>query len=121
MKNKKASNTLYQVVMQIILIALIFALFFFSATSKVNSKGTKQQVLEKQTALFIDAAASNTTLAISKINKYGKVSNLKVEAGRVFIFIGDQETSRGYPYFTKYQISLESDNDYYYIKIRDKK
>lgn len=104
--------------MQLILIALIFVLFFAVATSKVNSDSTKQQVLEKQTALFIDSAEPGVSITIAKNNKYGLIDNVKIEQGRVFVYINGQDYSNGYQYFTSYQVSLDSDANYYHLRIK---
>lgn len=114
----KKADLLHTAIMQIILIALIFVLFFGAATVNVNSRGVKQQVLQKQTALFIDAAEPGTTIILTKSNKYGTISNMKIEKNQIFIYVNDQTYSKGYPYFSRYQINLESDANYYYIKIK---
>jgi len=117
MKSKKAS-LLHQVIVHIILIALVFGLFFLAATANVNSKGVKQQILEKQLALLIDSAESETSLIIHKSNKYGEITNLEIKEGRVFAYVEGQGLSKGYPFFTEYDVSLEKDDENYYIKIK---
>ena len=117
-KLAKKADLMHNIIMQLILIALIFGLFLGVATSKVNSNATKQQVLEKQTALFIDSAEPGVSITIAKNNKYGLVNNMKIEQGKVFIYVNGQDYSKGYPYFTSYQVSLDSDANYYHIKIK---
>jgi hypothetical protein len=116
--NSKRASTLYQYLIQIILVGLIFAMFFYSATSRVNSNNTKQQVLEKQIALFIESGEPNMTFTIAKANKYGAIKSLALEFGRVKIFVNDLKESKGYPYFTKYDVSIDSNENYYYVRIK---
>jgi len=117
MKSKKAS-LLHQVITHIILIALVFGLFFLAATANVDSKGVKQQVLEKQIALLIDSADSETKIIVHKSNKYGSITNLEIKEGRVFAYVEGQGISKGYPYFSEYDVILEKDDENYYIKIK---
>ena len=117
MKSKKAS-LMHQIIVHLILIALIFAMFFMSASYRTESKGVKQQVLEKQLALLIDSAEPNTTIIVRQIYMNGKVSNMEIKQGRIFVYVNDQGYSKGYPYFTKYELGLEKDNENYYIKIK---
>jgi hypothetical protein len=117
--NKKA-DLLQQVIIHLILIALIFGLFFMAAESRVNSRAIKQQILEKQTALLIDSAVPETTLTLKRVNQYGTIDNIEVKQGRVFILVNKIGDSRGYPYFSRYSISSDSDKDNFYIKIKEK-
>lgn len=116
--SKKATSLMYQVIIHLILIALIFAMFFLSSVNKVNSKVVKQQVLEKQIALMIDSVPSGTSLSILKSNKWGIISELKIENGRIFVSVDGAVLSRGYPFFTKYSVFADSDEQRYYIRIK---
>ena len=115
-KNTRANLT-YQVITHLILIALIFAVFFLAATSRVHSKVVKQQVLEKQTALLIDSAVQGMVFTINKVNKNGRISNLEIKEGRVFVYVEGQGYSKGYPYFSKYEVILEKEEGKFLIKI----
>jgi len=119
MKSKKATSLLYQVIIHLILIALIFGMFLLSASSRVNSKNVKQEVLEKQTALLIDSASPGMTIIIHKFNANGKITKLELKAGEIFAYVDGSGYSSGYPYFTKHSVRLEEDRDNYYIKIED--
>jgi len=105
------------VITHLILIALIFAVFFLAATSRVHSKVVKQQVLEKQTALLIDSAVQGMVFTINKVNKNGRISNLEIKEGRVFVYVEGQGYSKGYPYFSKYEVILEKEEGKFLIKI----
>ncbi len=117
-RSKKATNLMYQVIIHLILIALIFAMFFLASVNKVNSKVVKQQVLEKQLALMIDSASSGMTFSIFKNNKWGIISEVKIEKGRVFVSVDGASLSKGYPYFSKYSVSGDSDGQRFYIRIK---
>ena len=120
-KNRKntRANMLYQVITHLILISLIFAMFFLVATSRVNSKVVKQQVLEKQTALLIDSAMSGMTLVVEKNHgKNGYIQNIEIKQGRVFVYMSGQGFSKGYPYFSQNSVNLEKEEDKYLIMIR---
>lgn len=109
---------MYQVIIHLILIALIFAMFFLASVNKVNGKVVKQQVLEKQLALMIDSAPRGTSLSVLKINKWGVVNDLKIESGRVFVSVDLGGAGGGYPFFSKYQVTSDSDDQRFYIRIK---
>ncbi len=114
----KRGDIVYQTITHLILITLIFAIFFLAATSKVTSKVVKQQVLEKQTALLIDAADKGMTFIIDKTYlEGGTIGNIELKQGRVFVYIAGQGFSKGYPYFSRYDVSLVKEEDRYLIKI----
>jgi len=117
-KSKKGTNVMYQVLIHLILIALIFAMFFLASVNKVNSRTVKQQVLEKQTALLIDSAVSGTTISVFKNNKYGRIDDLHVKEGKVYASVDGLAISKGYPYFTKYSVSVDLDGDKWYVRIK---
>ena len=117
-KSKKGTNVMYQVLIHLILIALIFAMFFLASVNKVNSRNVKQQVLEKQTALLIDSAAPGTTISIFKNNKYGRIDDLQVKEGKLYASVDGLAISKGYPYFSKYSVSIDSDKDKWHVRIK---
>jgi hypothetical protein len=115
--NKKATSLMYQIIVHLVLIGLIFGMFFLAATYRSNSRAVKQQVLEKQTALLIDSSVPETTITIKKISVNGVITNMEIKEGRVFAYINSQGFSKGYPYFSGYNVLLTSDNSNYIIKI----
>ena len=115
--NKKGTSLMYQVIIHLILIALIFAMFFLASVSKINSNAVRQQVLEKQTALLVDSALPGTTIFVNKINKNGIITGLEIKGGRIFVSVNDFGSSQGYPYFSGYKVNLEEDDAQYRIKI----
>ena len=114
---KKRGKFLYQVIIHIILIGLVFGLFFLATMNNANSRNVKQQVLEKQTALLIDAAPDDTTLVIARKNEKGKITNFEIKNGRVFAYVDGQTYSKGYGYFSKFDVKVDEDDDNYYVKI----
>ena len=121
-KKNKRGDIVYQTATHIILIAIIFAVFFLAATSRVHSKVIQQQILEKQTALLIDAASSGMTIVVPQNYKKqglkGYIQNIELKQGRVFVYMEWQGFSKGYPYFSRYDVSVEKEEGYYYIRVR---
>jgi len=117
LKRKKA-NMLYQIILQLIIVGLIAALFFASALNKVNSRGVKQQVIEKQMALLIDSAPQNTIFTIKKQHVNGYINNMEIRDSRIFAYVDDQKISKGYAYFSRYSVELKADEQNYYIFIK---
>jgi len=111
-------SMMYQIIIHLVLIALIFLLFFAAASARVNSRDIKQQVLEKQFALMIDSASSGMTIEISRVNMNGIINNIEVKDGKVFVYVSGLVISKGYPFFTKYNVELNNDKDNFYIKIK---
>ena len=115
-KNKKAS-LLQETLIHLVLIGLVFALFFLVSAGRVNSKQVKQQIVEKELALLIDSAKPGMSFGINKVNRNGVVS-IEVKDGKVFAYIDGQGFSKGYSYFSKYDIVVEQDDDKFYVRVR---
>jgi hypothetical protein len=115
--NGKGASLVSQTIIHVILIAIIFALFFGAAYLRLNSDAIKQQILQKQIALMIDSSASNTSLILQKSNLNGVVWKMEIKDGSVFVYMKSQTYSRGYPFFTKYSVSVEQTKDNFVIKI----
>jgi len=118
MRTKKAA-IIHEVIMHLILIGIIFGLFFMFTAGRVNSKDIKQQVLEKQLVLLIDSSDSGTVLSINKINLNGFINDVRIDAGsgRIFVYVDDFKISRGYPYFSKYDVYVTKDENKFYIHV----
>lgn len=117
MVENKSGGMLHEVLMHIIIIGLIFGLFFIAIGGMVDSRGVKQQVLEKQTALLVDSADVGMTIIIYKSNKNGMINSLRVDDNRIFIKVAGLESTKGYSYFSRYNLDLSSDEDSYKIKV----
>ena len=117
MEMKKRGNLLYEVIIHLILIALVFAMFFFATAGRVGTKDVKQQVLEKQIALMIDSAEPGMSFSISRVNKFGLVSKIELKDGKVHAYVADQKLSRGYDYFSKYDVLVEEKGGRFVISV----
>jgi hypothetical protein len=115
---KKRAEVMHEVIIHIILVGLIFALLFMSTSEKINARGVRQQVLEKQTALLIDSASPGMSFEISKENINGKVKNIELKEGKVHIEIEGLTSLKGYPYFTKYSVEVEETQNKFIIRTK---
>ncbi len=116
MKNKKAS-TLYNILFQIFIVGLVFAMFIFATAGRINSKEVKQQVIEKELALLIDSAAKGMSFSVNKINMNGNIEKVFVNNGRIFAYVNGLKNSKGYAYFTKYNVVVEEKQDKFIVRI----
>jgi len=108
---------MHEVIIHIILAGLILAIFFMATSEKINARGVRQQVLEKQTALLIDSAIPYTNIEISKDNINGIIRKIELKDGRIYIEIEGLTSFNGYPYFTKYSVNIEETPNKFIIKI----
>lgn len=116
-KKNKRGSILNQVVIQIILIAVIFALFFLATADKINGRGICQQVIEKEIALLIDSAVPGMSFEISKLNANGIVRDVEIKKGRVFVSVDGLGQLSGYPYFSTYSVSVSEESDKFVVSV----
>lgn len=116
--NKNKGEIFYEVIIQIIIVALIFALFFIGTVDKASSRGVKQQVLEKELALLVDSASPGMDFSVKKLNLNGQITNMQISKGRVFAYVDNQQVSSGYPFFTKNLVGIKDNGDSYLITVR---
>ena len=114
----KKAGLLQQSLTHIILIGALFALFFLATTAKANSRAVTQQILEKQLALVIDSGEPGMDFYITKVNMRGYVNEIKVSNKRVYAYVSDYKISDGYPFFTKYKVSVEETKEGFFVRIR---
>lgn len=114
----KRGEVLNSVVLQIIFVALVLGLFLVSTAGKINGVGIKQQVLEKQMALLIDSAVPGMEFEVNKININGVISNVRLSNGKIFFDVDEKVSLNGYPYFTKYSVSVVDREDRFAILVR---
>jgi len=107
-----------QYLIQIILSALLIVLFLVATMQKVDSRGVKRQVLEKQFALLIDSASPGMKFTINRLSTNGNINRVRVDGGRVFIDIDGLLSLRGYPYFSKYYVSVVEYSDKFVVEVR---
>jgi len=117
MKNKRG-GLLNQVIIHLILIGIILALFLFATAGKINARGVKQQVLEKEIALLIDASVPGMSFEVEKNNLNGFVSGVDVSDGRVFVMVEGLNAFEGYPYFSRYSVDVIEKEDKFVVSIK---
>lgn len=103
----KRGGLLHQTIVHLVLVGLILALFLLATAGKINARGVRQQVLEKQMALLIDAAVPGMSFEIEKNNINGLVQKVEIKEGKVFIMVEGLGSFRGYPYFSRYSVSVK--------------
>jgi|APSaa5957512576_1039674.scaffolds.fasta_scaffold39717_2 hypothetical protein len=106
---RKEGEILQKTVIHIILIALILSLFLFAILGKSSSNDVKRQLLEKQTALLIESSPKDTTLELNVHNLNGEINNIRIEGYEIFIDVNGFKSTRGYPFFSKYLVSVSKD------------
>ena len=119
-KNKmnKRGSLLNQIVVQIILVVVILSLFVAVTGNRVNSSGVRQQVLEKEIALLINSAVPGMSFEIYELNVNGLIRSVEVRDGRIFISVDGFSSLYGYPYFSKYDVSVVEESNKFVVKIR---
>lgn len=117
-KNKRG-GLLNQVIVHIVLVGLIFSLFLFATAGKINARGVRQQVLEKQMALLIDSAVSGMSFEIEKNNINGVVQKVEVKGGKIFIMVEGLGSFKGHPYFSKYSVSVREEENKFVVIVNE--
>lgn len=117
MKLNKKGELMNNILIQIILIGLILVMFMFSVAGKIESRGVKQQVLEKELSLLISSAEPGMSFGVRKQNLNGEVTGVRVNGNRVFVDVEGLISNNGYPHFSKYPISVEGHDDKFVVKV----
>jgi len=115
---KKKAGLLHQVIIHLILIGLILALFLFATAGKINARGVKQQVLEKEIALLVDASVPGMSFEIEKNGLDGYVSEVRIENGKVFVEVAGLNALVGYPNFSKYDVSVSEEGNKFVVSVK---
>jgi hypothetical protein len=89
-----------------------------ATAGKVNSRGVKQQVVERQVALLIDAAVPGMSFEVMKGNTGGIVSKLWVNGGRVYVVVNGLNSFEGYPYFSRYSLEVSDEGDKFVVMVK---
>ncbi len=114
----KRGLSMEKVIIHIILIGLLFVVFLSAMDAKMGSRGVKQQVLEKELALLIDASSGGMSFEVRRNNPSGLVDSVDVSNGRIFISVDGLRSVDGYPYFSKYDIGVESMDSKFIVRIK---
>ena len=115
-KNKRGSIG-KQIIIQIILIVFIFVMFLLVTADKINSRGTRQEVLEKEVALLIDSAVPGMSFEIPKLNVNGMVEKVELRNGNVFVSVDGLAALEGYPYFSRYSVSVSGEPNKFVVRV----
>lgn len=116
-KKNKRGSILEQSVIQIILIVIVFALFLLATADKINNRGIRQQVIEKEIALLVDSAVPGMSFEVFKLNANGIVRDVEIRRGRVFVSVDGLGKLNGYPYFSAYSVSVFEESDKFVVSI----
>jgi len=114
---RKRGAILKMVIIHIILVGFIFAVFLFATADKINARGVRQQVLERQVALLIDSAVPGMEFEVRKVNLNGVVQRVEVKNGAVLISVEGLSSIKGYPYFTPYDVGVVEEEDKFVVRI----
>ena len=109
-----------QAIIHIILVGLMFAAVFIGTSQKSEERSLKQQIIEKQTTLLIDAARPGMEFHIQRFHLYSTIDFLQLKNGRIFAGVDGLPLGKGYPYFTPYNVELESTETAFIIKITER-
>jgi hypothetical protein len=114
---QKRGEIIHQALIYLILVGLIFGLFIAATTGKINGRGVKQQVVEKQLALLIDAAVPGMSFKVQRRQQSGTIDDLAVKEGKVFAKVSGLNSLDGYPYFTRYRVEVTKNPLFFEVKV----
>jgi len=114
--NKKG-DLMGRALIHIILIAIIMALLVTAVAGTANSRGVRQQILEKQTALLLDSAVPGMEFIIPKKNIGGFVHSVDLRDGNVFVGVDNFKSLKGYPYFTRYSVDVRDEDTKFVVSV----
>jgi len=115
--NGSRGSIMNETVIHIILISLVLVVFLFATAERVNGRDVRQQVLEKQFALLIDSAEEGMSFSVAKVNINGLIDSVEVRDGRIFVKVDGFISSRGYPYFSRYDVEVVEEEDKFVVKV----
>jgi len=115
----KRRGLLHQTIVHLVLVGLILAFFLLATAGKINARGVRQQVLEKQTALLIGSAVSGMSFEIEKNNINGLVQKVEIKEGKVFIMVEGLGSFKGYPYFSRYSVSVREEENKFVVSVNE--
>jgi len=119
LRSNKRGELLNQVTIQIILVVLVFAVFLMATADKINARGVKQQVVEKELALLIDSASPGMSFEILKISATGiKINDVKLKGGKVLVSLNGLNALKGYPYFSRYDVGVSDEGDKFIVRVK---
>ena len=114
----KRGSLLQKYTIHLIILALLLLLFMYATAQKSDTRYVKQQIVEKQIALLIDAALPGMEFSIQKQNLDGVIQEVKVEQGRVHVMVDGLHSTSGYRHLSMHTIIVEELNDAFVIKVQ---
>jgi hypothetical protein len=117
LKMDKRGELMNQIIVQIILIVLIFAVFLMVTADKINGRGVKRQVVEKELALLVDSAIPGMSFSVWKVSIDGIVNNVELKEGKIFVSVDGLVSVKGYPYFSRHDVSVVEEDDKFVVKV----
>ena len=111
----KRGDVLHEIIIQIIIIAIVIVASIFAVEAKANTNGVKQQILEKELAIIIDASDNGYKFEVSKQNRDGLVDKIEIRDGRIFVGVNGFFIGEGYPFFSAHKIRIEEDKTKFII------
>ncbi|MGK0209188.1 MAG: hypothetical protein ACI83O_000458 [Patescibacteria group bacterium] len=117
MINDTKGAMLQKYIVQIILVVILITLFLYATAGKVDTRGVKQQVLERQVALLIDSASPGMEFTIKKDTPNGLISDIELRNGRVFVTVNGLGPISGYRYITLYSVLVVSRGDSFVVVV----
>ena len=118
MVNKKADISQQNIIL-VIIIGLVFILFITGMAQRGDARGVKQEVLEKQIALFIDSADMDVNFTLRRQNANGYIDDIRVEDNRVYVIVEGLKSLSGYPYFSSSEVEVHDGVDEFVLEVKD--
>jgi hypothetical protein len=84
---------------------------------KGEGRGVRQDIIESQLAMFIDAAEPGMTFDVFRVNADGLIEDIKVDGNKVYVKIDGLESSSGKSYFTPYSVRVSKEEGKYQVII----
>lgn len=116
-KNKKGA-LMQQLIVELIVIALVFGMFFLALNYRVQADGVKAQIVEKQTAMLIEGGEPGMSYIVYKSNRNGVIWKMEIKDNKILAYPGKLQYTKGYPFFTRYNVQIETKEDRFVINIK---
>ena len=116
-KTKKRGSLLQKTVVHIIIVALVLALLLMGVMRRGSKDDIKMDLLEKQTALLIEASPQGTILEINEQNINGLISRLEITDNKIYIDVGNAKSTEGYRFFSQHTVTATKEENKYIIRI----
>lgn len=116
--NGKRGEVLNSIIILIIVVVFVLAIFLYSTSLKDKSKGLKQDILENQIAMFIEASSSGMSFEVAKLNQWGVINDVELKEGKVFVSVDSLKSIRGRSYFSVYDVFVEEEENKFLVVVK---